>query len=99
MGFAEKLNNLLAGRGFKEDQVIRKREQSNKKLTAKQKKKLAEDDFWRGEDDMPLITKMAMLNNDMDGDGIPDNDNPASFDQDADGIPDEFDTVYNDDNE
>ena len=48
---------------------------------------------------MDLMTKMAMLNNDMDGDGMPDNDDPSAFDDDGDGIPDEWDTRYSDDQE
>ena len=60
MGFAEKLNNLLAGKGFREDDTKKK----SKSAARREKKKKAEAEFWRGEDDMDLMTKMAMLNND-----------------------------------
>lgn len=95
MGFAEKLNNLLAGKGFREDDT----KKNSKRAIRREKKKKAEEEFWRGEDDMDLMTKMAMLNNDMDGDGMPDNDDPSVFDADGDGIPDEWDTKYSDDRE
>lgn len=95
MGFAEKLNNLLAGKGFREDDT----KKNSKRAAYREKKKKAEAEFWRGEDDMDLMTKMAMLNNDMNGDGMPDNDDPSAFDADGDGIPDEWDTRYSDDQE
>ena len=95
MGFAEKLNNLLAGKGFREDNAKMK----SQRAIRREKKKKTEEEFWRGEDDMDLMTKMAMLNNDMDGDGMPDNDEPSAFDADGDGIPDEWDTKYSDDRE
>ena len=84
MGFAEKLNNLLAGKGFREDDT----KKNSKRAAHREKKKKAEAEFWRGEDDMDLMTKMAMLNND-----------PSAFDADGDGIPDEWDTRYSDDQE
>ena len=82
MGFAEKLNNLLAGKGFREDYT----KKNSKRAAHREKKKKAEAEFWRGEDD-------------MDGDGMPDNDDPSAFDADGDGIPDEWDTRYSDDQE